>query len=246
MHQDVEYVEREETMKILILEDDEMVAKVLGYLLEREGIQFDTVNTFDEAMEKISKRYDWIIADYFLNGSETGVDFVTEYKKTNPRTKVLIYTGKMDKINSEDIDKIIYKTVNVDELINFIKTELTPDNYCVNTTCSEKNEIEEIKKTLGDIRDKMSQESNLLALHDKKIAIFETNLENFKVIFQKLEDKVDNVTKSVECVNKSMDEMAKKQASSSVSIVLWVSGIVISSFAAVTTIIYEIVKHALK
>jgi len=233
-------------MRILILEDNDLLAKFIGTMLNDEGIQCDVVNTYSSAMGKLGKHYDWIIADYFLQGGgETGVDFVEEYKKKNSRTKVLIYSANMDKIESDAVDKIIYKTVHADELINFIKTELKEEQDCA-AKCSSNYEIIEIRRTLEELRGKYCLDNSMLLSHDKKIAIFETNLENFKVSFQKLEDKVDNVSKSISAVDKSMEELTKKQASSSVSIILWVAGIVLGSFAAVMGIIYEMIKNLIK
>ena len=233
-------------MRILILEDNELVAKFIGHMLESEGIYSDIVHTYREAMLKVNKHYDWIIADYFLqDGGETGVDFVEEYKKKNHRTKVLIYSANMEKIESEAVDKIIYKTVNADELVGFIKNELKDDNDC-STSCSSNYEIIEIRKSLEELKGNFRVDNSMLLSHEKKIAIFETNLENFKVSFQKLDDKVDCISKNMDGVIKSVDDMSRKQAASSVTIIMWVSGIVLGSFGAVMGIIYEMIKNLIK
>lgn len=235
-----------DTMRILILEDNELIAKLIGELLNNEGIHHEIVHTYSDAMKKINRHYDWVISDYFLQeGGETGVDFVEEYKKKNSRTKVLIYSANMNKIESNVIDKIIYKTVRADELMEFIKTELKEESDCA-ANCSSNYDIIEIRKSIEELKGKYNFDNSMLLAHDKKIAIFETNLENFKVSFQKLEDKVDCITKSIDSVDKSVEEMVKKQAANSVSIILWVAGIVLGSFGTVMGIIYEMVKNLIK
>lgn len=234
-------------MRILILEDNELIAKFISQMLEMEGIYNDIVHTYQDAMTKVNKHYDWIIADYFLQGGgETGVDFVEVYKKNNHRTKVLIYSAHMDKIESESVDKIIYKTVNVDEMMNFIRNELNKEVADCSISCSSNYEIIEIRRTLDELRGKFLLDNSMLLSHEKKIAIFETNLENFKVSFQKLDDKVDCVTKNIDCVIKTVDDMSRKQSASSVTIILWVAGIVLGSFGAVMGIIYEMIKNLIK
>lgn len=233
-------------MRILILEDNELIAKFLWHLLNNEGIYSDIVLTYDEALAKINTKYDWIITDYFLQRGETGLDFIELYKQKNPqhRVKVLVYSANMEKIESDVVDKIIYKTVNADELMEFVKNELK--NGDSDSKGPIDYELIEIKKTLEDLIQKYDSNNTLLNAHDKKIAIFESNLENFKGSFQKLEAKVDGVSKNIGEIDKSVGELSKKQASSSVTIILWVAGIVISSYAGVTAIIYEMIKNMIK
>lgn len=65
-------------MKILLVEDDEMISKATRYLLMQHDYEVDIAKTIQEAREKINNNYVLVILDVMLpDGS--GLDFLKEY-----------------------------------------------------------------------------------------------------------------------------------------------------------------------
>lgn len=68
-------------MKILLIEDNEMIIKALKYLLESHEYYVDVATSIKEAKEKIANTYDLIILDVMLPDGN-GLDFFKEYVST--------------------------------------------------------------------------------------------------------------------------------------------------------------------
>ena len=65
-------------MKILLIEDNEMIIKDLKYLLESHEFIVDVATTIKEAKESITSKYDLIILDVMLPDGN-GLDFFKNY-----------------------------------------------------------------------------------------------------------------------------------------------------------------------
>lgn len=65
-------------MKILLIEDNEMIIKALKYLLESHEFIVDVATTIKEAKESITSKYDLIILDVILPDGN-GLDFFKNY-----------------------------------------------------------------------------------------------------------------------------------------------------------------------
>ena len=65
-------------MKILLIEDNEMIIKSLKYLLESHEFIVDVATTIKEAKESITSKYDLIILDVMLPDGN-GLDFFKNY-----------------------------------------------------------------------------------------------------------------------------------------------------------------------
>ena len=68
-------------MKILLIEDNEMIIKALKYLLESHEYYVDVATFIKEAKEKITNTYDLIIL-YVMLPDGNGLDFFKEYVST--------------------------------------------------------------------------------------------------------------------------------------------------------------------
>lgn len=68
-------------MKILLIEDNEMIIKALKYLLESHEYYVEVATSIKEAKEKITNTYDLIILDVMLPDGN-GLDFFKEYVST--------------------------------------------------------------------------------------------------------------------------------------------------------------------
>ena len=65
-------------MKILLIEDNEMIIKALKYLLESHEFIVDVATTIKEAKESITRKYELIILDVMLPDGN-GLDFFKNY-----------------------------------------------------------------------------------------------------------------------------------------------------------------------
>ncbi|MBP9817910.1 response regulator transcription factor [Candidatus Shapirobacteria bacterium] len=108
-------------MRILVIEDDVVLAKNLEIILKNSGYAVDVACTVVEATNKnINAEYDLIILDINLpDGS--GVDWCKEIRSEGQKTKVLMLTAKSqveDKIEGLDggADEYMTKPFRADEL----------------------------------------------------------------------------------------------------------------------------------
>lgn len=86
-------------MKILIVEDQENLAKLIQKGLIAEGFLADYVLEGNEALKKINvfhRDYDLVILDYMLPG-KSGLEILKELRAKNIFTPVLMLTAKTDK-----------------------------------------------------------------------------------------------------------------------------------------------------
>ncbi len=88
-------------MKILLIEDNEMIIKALKYLLESHEYYVDVATSIKEAKEKIANTYDLIILDVMLPDGN-GLDFFKEYV----RTPALVLSAK-------DEEKDVVKAIDL-------------------------------------------------------------------------------------------------------------------------------------
>lgn len=115
-------------MKILLLEDNELIAKALVYLLKENNYEVDLCTSINEANNKETKKYDLMILDITLPDGN-GIDF---YKKNND-VKTIFLTALDEE---EDIlkcfklgcDDYITKPFKTGELLAKIKRILNKDN----------------------------------------------------------------------------------------------------------------------
>ena len=115
-------------MKILLLEDNELIAKALIYLLNENKYEVDLCTSINEANNKETKKYDLMILDITLPDGN-GIDF---YKKNN-NVKTIFLTALDEE---EDIlkcfnlgcDDYITKPFKTGELLAKIKRILNKEN----------------------------------------------------------------------------------------------------------------------
>ena len=115
-------------MKILLLEDNELIAKALIYLLKENNYEVDLCTSINEANNKETKKYDLMILDITLPDGN-GIDF---YKQNN-NVKTIFLTALDEE---EDIlkcfnlgcDDYITKPFKTGELLAKIKRILNKEN----------------------------------------------------------------------------------------------------------------------
>jgi len=119
----------DKTARILVVDDDESVRKVLSLILEEEGYVVDTAENGKEAIEKSeSKCYNLALIDIRLPDMK-GTKLLTAMKETTPKMAKIIITGyptlknAIETVN-KGADAYILKPLNMDNILETIKEQL--------------------------------------------------------------------------------------------------------------------------
>jgi DNA-binding NtrC family response regulator len=115
--------------RILIVDDDENIRKVLMAILEDKGYDMEAVGTAREAIKKTDKKfYNLALIDIRLPDME-GIDLLTKIRDTTPRIRKIIITGyptlqnAVDAVN-RDADAYITKPFDVERVLSTISEQL--------------------------------------------------------------------------------------------------------------------------
>jgi len=118
-----------ETARILIIDDDENIRKVLATILEEEGYIVETAETGKMAIEKTgTNTYNLALIDIRLPDME-GIELLTRMKITTPKMRKIIVTGFPTMQNAVDAvnrgaDGYILKPFNVEKVLKIIEEQL--------------------------------------------------------------------------------------------------------------------------
>jgi DNA-binding NtrC family response regulator len=118
-----------ETARILIVDDDENIRKVLIAILEDEGYVVESVGTGRKAIEITKKQFFNIaLIDIRLPDME-GTELLTRMKETTPRIRKIIITGYPTLQNAIEAvnrraDAYIMKPFDVDKVLETIENQL--------------------------------------------------------------------------------------------------------------------------
>ena len=115
--------------RILVIDDDEGIRKVITTALNDESYITDTASNGKEAIEKSRiNAYNLAIIDIHLPDME-GTQLLAELKETTPKMRKIIVTGFPEVQNAitavkKGADDYITKPVKIDVLINSIREQL--------------------------------------------------------------------------------------------------------------------------
>jgi len=89
-------------MKILLIDDDELIRDSLSLFFSGEGVYLSAFETAEKGLEELEKNnYDIIVVDYRLPGMD-GVEFFKHIRETQKKTlKILTTAYKDHKVVSE-------------------------------------------------------------------------------------------------------------------------------------------------
>lgn len=119
-----------ETARILIVDDDENIRKVLTTILEDEGYIVESVGTARKAIAKTGKKfYNLALIDVRLPDME-GIELLTRMKDTTPKMRKIIITGYPTLQNAVEAvnrgaDAYIIKPFDMKKTLSTIEEELT-------------------------------------------------------------------------------------------------------------------------
>ena len=111
--------------RLLLLDDDPSMQRLMATLLRREGHRVDVVSEAAQALEKISRyEYDALLLD-IMTPTEGGVTVIRHLRKTRPElmARVVLVTGSPEsllKSVSGDVAGIVRKPFEARELVEAI------------------------------------------------------------------------------------------------------------------------------
>jgi DNA-binding NtrC family response regulator len=118
-----------ERARILVVDDDESIRKVLATILEDNGYAVDTAKNGEEAIKKSRlKFYNVALIDIRLPDIE-GIELLTKMRNTTPKIRKIIITGypalqnAIDALN-KGADAYIVKPFDMDKVLQTIKEQL--------------------------------------------------------------------------------------------------------------------------
>ena len=177
-------------MKILLVEDNEMIIKAISFLLEEHNYDVSVASTIKEAKEMVSKNYDLVILDVMLPDGN-GLDFFKNYVDV-PTLVLSAKDEEEDVVTSLDlgVEDYIIKPFRSKELLSRINNIIKRNK---------KNNIKMYKNITFDL--------DAYRVYVDKNEIDLTGLE-LKILFYLLENKGILVTRDM-IINKIWDESGK-------------------------------------
>ena len=118
-----------ERARILIVDDDESIRKVLSTILEEEGYAVDIAMSGKDAIKKSNEKfYNLALIDIRLS-DVGGIELLTRMKDTTPRMRKIMITGYPSLQNAvEALNKganaYIMKPLDIDKILKTIKEQL--------------------------------------------------------------------------------------------------------------------------
>lgn len=115
--------------RILIVDDDENIRKVLKAILEDEGYNVESVGTAQSGIEKTQRNfYNVALIDVRLPDME-GIELLTKLKDNTPRIRKIVITGYPTLQNAVEAvnngaDAYILKPFDVNKVLEVIMAQL--------------------------------------------------------------------------------------------------------------------------
>ncbi len=127
--------------RVLLVDDDPVMQKYTGHILEKASFEVDTASDAFEAIDRARQiSYDIVVVDLVLPGPLNGVDVIKEIRKSSPMAKIIAYSGFSDEDISEKVSLAganhfltkPFKPNDLMELINVPVEEEVSDPYKLN------------------------------------------------------------------------------------------------------------------
>ncbi|HKZ88325.1 MAG TPA: response regulator [Candidatus Bathyarchaeia archaeon] len=115
--------------RILVIDDDENITKVVSAILKEEGYDVESAGTGGEAVKKSQKtHYDLMLIDVRLPDMD-GTELLTKVRDTMPRIRKVIVTGYPTLQNAvaalnKGADAYVMKPFDVEKMLNTVKEQL--------------------------------------------------------------------------------------------------------------------------
>ncbi len=118
------------TIRILLVDDDEVQNIIMRKLLEREGFDITVASNVAEALKLISsERYDALLSDLHMPGAADGLTVISAMRHLNPDTISILLTGfpELDlafQAILRQADEIMIKRSDLAAMVNSIKRRI--------------------------------------------------------------------------------------------------------------------------
>ena len=118
-----------EQTRILVIDDDENITKVVAAILKDQGYSVDIAGTGTDAIKKTQKNhYDLMLVDIRLPDME-GTEVLTKVHDTTPKIRKIIVTGYPTLQNAvtavnKGADAYIMKPFDVEKMLATVKEQL--------------------------------------------------------------------------------------------------------------------------
>jgi CheY-like chemotaxis protein len=117
-------------VKILVVDDDEVIRFILRAKLEENGFDVTTASSVSEALKRIqAKHFDVLLSDLHMPGAGDGLTVVSAMRHSNPKAITLLLSA-FPEMNAAaqaillQADEILIKTMDFDSLIAVINLRL--------------------------------------------------------------------------------------------------------------------------
>lgn len=120
-----------EMVKVLIVDDDEIVRTTLGDIFKKRGYFIKAVGTAAEAVAEVKKNpYNFAVIDIHLP-DQSGTDLLTEIRKINFQINCIMITGYSEETPEESFERgakaHLTKPLKIEELIKIFQRETSHD-----------------------------------------------------------------------------------------------------------------------
>jgi DNA-binding response OmpR family regulator len=82
-----------EAMKVLVIDDDEMLRGAVAKMLRRDGHAVIAAGDGASGMELFRKEQPWLVITDILMPGREGIETILELRRVNPRVKIIAMSG---------------------------------------------------------------------------------------------------------------------------------------------------------
>ncbi|HFQ81894.1 MAG TPA: sigma-54-dependent Fis family transcriptional regulator [Desulfobacterales bacterium] len=131
--------------KILVVDDERNIRKVLSNYLRKEGFTVETARNYEEAVDKAAAvNFDLVLTDMRLPG-QSGLDLLKWLKRKRPSLPVLVITayGSIDnavEVMKNGASNYLTKPVDMDEMLVIIQHTLLKEQVLPEAAAGEEGE----------------------------------------------------------------------------------------------------------
>ena len=175
--------------RVLVVDDDESITRLLKTLLSEEGYIVTTSTNGKDALAKVKKTLpSLIILDYMLGGTMNGMDVLKEIKKNYVDIDVIVTTGqgsqkvavKLMKLGASDY---IQKPFGKNEFLKSVKKVLsTKTEFEGRVQGTKVLVVDDEKAVLSFVKHALAGTANVTAVSDSKKALSLINEHQYDLV----------------------------------------------------------------
>ena len=192
-----------DSIKLLIVDDEEDILEILQFNLENEGFVIDTALSGEEALEKLTPEHKLILLDVMMDGM-SGFRMAEKLRKDNIQTPIIFLTAKETENDmltgfSVGADDYIIKPFSIKEVIARVKAIVKRDYVTFPALEGDKDII-----AIGDL--KLNLVTKDVELKGKNVILTKKEFEILNLLMrypQKVftrQEILENVWKNESCV----------------------------------------------